>query len=405
MHIKILVVDDEQISTEIIEKVLSQILLSEIAIEKNNRQILIDNIEIHVCYNGTEALEKLEKSKYHIVISDVVMPGMSGFEIWKRAKKMNINSNTPFLFISGHYSSDYIDSEYEMEEFHFLTKPFHFQDLLDIVSKIIIKECYEFKDKNIHNTSAPDKSPDHEEKLTGDINRKSEINKPIELIELSKLTRGIIHDLKNNNLLTKHLAEELHEVLQENASNPDTSIELVNEILKRCKLISNDISKLRNISTHSKPKAELINVNDIIQEILSYSVLRNITTDLNLKKDLPEILSDNEMVTQILNNLIQNAIQSMPKGGTLGITTIEHEIKNKFVKITISDTGCGISENDFAKIFDLDYTTKREGYGLGLFLVKELTSMLNGKVIFTSKINAGTTFHVALPLNKQETVL
>ncbi|MCK5456465.1 MAG: ATP-binding protein, partial [Melioribacteraceae bacterium] len=103
---------------------------------------------------------------------------------------------------------------------------------------------------------------------------------------------------------------------------------------------------------------------------------------------------DKNQIKQVLINLIQNSIEAIKKDGKLSIKIFN---ENNLVTITFSDTGPGISENDLERIFDLYFTTKAEGTGIGLSIIQRIVSEHNGLITVESKEGEGTSFIIKLP--------
>lgn len=111
------------------------------------------------------------------------------------------------------------------------------------------------------------------------------------------------------------------------------------------------------------------------------------------------ILADTDQMTQLFNNLIRNAIQSIPSTQK-GRVEVELDRDEEFVIISISDNGCGISDDVSPKLFTPNFTTKSSGMGLGLSIVKNIIAMSQGEITFKTQVNMGTTFYVKFPLMK-----
>ena len=135
------------------------------------------------------------------------------------------------------------------------------------------------------------------------------------------------------------------------------------------------------------------------------------THDLKLKEiqfvseiapDLPMVRCDFRQIQQVLLNLISNASEAMEGGGVLSISA-KLSKKNGFLEITISDTGCGISEEDQKDIFEPFFTTKAEGrgIGLGLSVVYGIITNHNGSIEVESEVGKGSVFKVLLPIEEQ----
>ena len=110
-----------------------------------------------------------------------------------------------------------------------------------------------------------------------------------------------------------------------------------------------------------------------------------------------------ERIERVMSNLMLNAIQAMPNGGTITITACEQGENNMF-SFQVQDTGCGISEEHIAKIFDPFFTTKEigKGSGLGLSIVYGIVEQHGGKISVSSEEGRGATFVVSLPYGPPE---
>jgi len=108
------------------------------------------------------------------------------------------------------------------------------------------------------------------------------------------------------------------------------------------------------------------------------------------------VLVDLKQVTRVFQNIMDNAVQSMPKGGTLKVCSANMK---EFVQIEFSDTGTGISEENLDKVFEPLFTTRKlaGGTGLGLVICKSIVEAHNGTLTVSSKFGKGTVFTVKLP--------
>jgi two-component system, NtrC family, sensor histidine kinase PilS len=153
---------------------------------------------------------------------------------------------------------------------------------------------------------------------------------------------------------------------------------------------------------------ELVDLNEVIEEVLDYIKLnKNWTSKIKIIKVFSikaKAFANKEQVRQIINNLILNAIQSMEEGGVLSIETkmVKLEDKKEYSEIKVSDTGCGIKENDLKKIFEPFFTKKEKGTGLGLTIVNHIVDGYNGRIKIESTINKGTVCSVWLPGKNEE---
>ena len=139
---------------------------------------------------------------------------------------------------------------------------------------------------------------------------------------------------------------------------------------------------------------EDVDLTIIIKKIIeALNTPNNIEINSSLQPDI-KLRTDSSYLKRIMTNLGTNAIQAMPKGGTLAIVT---ECTDNRVRISVSDTGEGISDEAKGKIFTPLFTTKAKGQGFGLAVVKKLVEELHGSITFESQQGKGTKFIINLP--------
>ena len=164
----------------------------------------------------------------------------------------------------------------------------------------------------------------------------------------------------------------------------DRSIKIVNDLL--------------GFSRTAKPAVSPTNIRSLIESSLSRLKMPEIINKvIQVEDSLPLIPVDANQIEQVLINLIQNAMDAMPNGGWL---TILAQREDKFLAITITDTGCGIPDTVKNKIFDPLFTTKPKGIGLGLAISLNVIQRHEGFIDLKSKEGEGTSFTVKLPITK-----
>jgi len=122
---------------------------------------------------------------------------------------------------------------------------------------------------------------------------------------------------------------------------------------------------------------------------------QNVTVNDESPEGMPDIRADEDRLKQIFVNLISNAIQAMPDGGSLTIGT---DVREGFLRISFADTGIGITPEEKDRIFDPFHTTRAEGSGLGLSIVHRIVDAHNGYITADSDPGSGSTFVVGIPL-------
>jgi len=221
---------------------------------------------------------------------------------------------------------------------------------------------------------------------------------------LVRLAGGIAHEIGNPlNAITIHL-ELLKKRLAglpggERKEITDSLSDIQDETRRLDRIIRNFLKATR------KPplRFRLDDLNEVVADALSFLKpqmdVAKVAVKFTKDKTLPAFLMDRERLYYAFMNLLKNALEAMPHGGGLKIA-LTH--KQHCAIVTISDTGCGINEKDLARIFDIYYTTKPEGAGLGLMMVYDAIAEHGGKIEVASKLNKGTTFKVLLPVREPQ---
>lgn len=155
---------------------------------------------------------------------------------------------------------------------------------------------------------------------------------------------------------------------------------------------------------------EAVDLNEIVKETIEHIKLnKDWTNKIKIVKSLSDtakVFANKQQIRQIIDNLALNAIQSMEDGGVLTIETAFPVLDDneKYAEIKISDTGCGIREDNLNKIFEPFFTDKEKGTGLGLSIVNHMVEGYNGKIQIESMIGKGTTCKVWLPVDRDEMI-
>jgi two-component system NtrC family sensor kinase len=125
--------------------------------------------------------------------------------------------------------------------------------------------------------------------------------------------------------------------------------------------------------------------------------VQDITIMRDLSPDIPVITTDRAQLSQVIVNIILNAADAMPNGGTL---TIRSRVKDNNIVVAFEDTGVGIDSERLKRIFDPFYSTKEKGTGMGLAVCHSIITKLNGSLTAESDLNKGSRFVITLPVNE-----
>ncbi|HGY56433.1 MAG TPA: PAS domain S-box protein [Caldithrix abyssi] len=238
------------------------------------------------------------------------------------------------------------------------------------------------------------------------INLRRQIERMERLATLGELSTGIAHEIRNPLAGIKTSAQ----VLEESFSPADFRSQLVTRIVKEIDRSNELLKRFFNFAKPSRPKQGLHNIEMIIDGVYLLLAPRfgkkriNFRTDF--ASDTPQVYVDESQIEQVILNIFLNAIDAMPKGGDLIVTTqtlekakLEQESpEQKAVQVSIKDTGSGIPHEQLEKIFNPFFTTKSDGLGLGLSISNRLLAENGGKMEVESEVGQGTVIHLYLPI-------
>jgi|Deesub1362A_J573_1020465.scaffolds.fasta_scaffold00183_12 signal transduction histidine kinase len=253
-------------------------------------------------------------------------------------------------------------------------------------------------------TSTPLVGPDGNMQLLGLIHDITEIKRFEEqmahsekLASLGRLTAGIAHEIGNP--LTSVFS--FLQILRERETD-DFKKESLDTILFHINRIAEIVRQLSGMSKLPPTEFKEAQINDLIESSLLLMQYDKRAKAISVKKELsplPPVVTDANQLTQVFVNLILNAVDAMPEGGTLTIRTRETE---ENIVVDFEDTGMGIPRENLKKVFDPFFTTKDKGTGLGLSVSYNILKRLGGDISVESEENKGTTFTVTIPKKKHE---
>lgn len=435
---QILAVDDTPDNLKLLTKILSE-----------------SNFKVRVATSGRLALRSIEAECPDLVLLDVRMPEMDGYEVCKAIKSNSKLEKIPVLFISARDDPseklkgfqaggiDYITKPFEPSEviarvnshlnIHFLQKELEEKNILlerEVKERKMAEEAlrkYKAHLEEIISERTADLRKINTELKNEILERKKAEEERKRLTEqlhqsqkmevIGQLAGGVAHDF--NNVLTGILGAAEFIYLQREL--PDIVRKYLTMILSAGKRAGDMTRQLlafsrkgQNISDHT----DVLNVlNDTIN-LLGHTINKNIKIRLINKSSETFIIGDKALLQNVFMNLGINASQAMPEGGNLDFildniyldgpyckASLFNLDPGNYLKIIVQDTGCGIPAEFITRIFEPFFTTKErgKGTGLGLAVVYGIIQNHSGSITVYSEPEKGTAFHIYLPLIEPKT--
>jgi two-component system NtrC family sensor kinase len=218
------------------------------------------------------------------------------------------------------------------------------------------------------------------------------------LASIGEMAAGIAHEIKNP--LAGISAAVT--IIRDDIPADDPRGTILGEVLQQVQRLDKTVNDLLFFGKPSLPELSCIDINEILDSTCKFASQHrgvvNIEKRINLAPDLPTVYADGKQMQQVFLNLLLNAFQAMPEGGTLAVTTGRLVRDGReYVTIEVADSGPGIPPQILEKIFTPFYTTKAQGTGLGLPICCKLIKLHKGYIHVTSDNLHGTVFTIELP--------
>ncbi|MCK5103201.1 MAG: hybrid sensor histidine kinase/response regulator [Cyclobacteriaceae bacterium] len=334
--------------------------------------------EINYAISGKTAIRHIKKEKFDLILLDIMMPEMDGFEVCHKLKSDDETKDIPVIFLTAKADIDSITKAFKVGGIDYITKPFNKAELLARVKTHLELQQQKRNLKELNATK-------------------------------DKFFSIIAHDLKNpfssllgiSKMLTQDLRNMTMKELQESSDVMYSSAQNLYKLLENLL----DWSRLQSGLFEIKPQS--FNVRELVTHgIVLFSTSaeqKRISIKNNINK-LHEVYADPEMIDTVIRNLISNSIKFTKPGGLITIASAK---KNGSIEIIVKDNGVGISTNIKKNLFKIDSkvsmpgTENEPGSGLGLMLCKDLVKINKGKISVKSKHGKGSEFIITLPKFKK----
>jgi signal transduction histidine kinase len=219
------------------------------------------------------------------------------------------------------------------------------------------------------------------------------------LAQLGRITAGVAHEVKNPLNSMRLWLENLKASLPEGDALPLQAVRVLDNEIDRLDTV---VKRFLDFTRPPEMHQEETNIKDLLEEVLAVGRPQmdkaNVRVEAHFAPDVPAVLVDRQLLKQALMNLFLNAVDAMPGGGRLAVSLERH---GEMANIQIEDTGRGIAPEHSQRIFQLFFTTRPGGSGIGLASAFRTVQLHNGSIDFKSEVGRGTTFRIELPLAHQ----
>lgn len=365
---KILIVDD----------VMSNVLLLKVLLTN-------EKFAIATASNGRQALEQVEKENPDLVLLDVMMPDMSGFEVAQHLKSNPNTADIPIIFLTALNSTADIVKGFQVGANDFISKPFNKEELIirvtHQISLVAAKRLILSKTEELQRTIAG------RDKLYSVIAH--DLRSPMGSIKM-------VLNMLILNLPSEKIGAEMYELLTMANQTTEDVFSLLDNLLKWTK---SQIGKLNVVYQD----VDLVEVTDGVIEIFSMVASLKKIRIREMKPEKMMVNADIDMLKTVVRNLLSNAIKFSKENSEV---LVKMEEVDGMAVVSVQDYGCGISEEGQKKLLHTDThfstfgTNNEESSGLGLLLCKDFVVKNGGKLWFTSKEGEGSIFSFSIPVKK-----
>jgi signal transduction histidine kinase len=392
---KVLIVDDEPANVRLLERILE----------------LVGGIQVCTTTDSRQALPLYHQFRPDLILLDLHMPHIDGFGVMEQLKNVIEAENfLPILVLTADITIETKRRALSAGARDFLTKPLdHSEVLLRI--KNLLENRFLHLQMQSHNVlleeTVRERTRQLEETLAKLRSAQKQAIKQERLGALGMMAGGIAHDF--NNALTMILG--YGELLLGRIIGKATPEEIdhLTTIITAAQDATQIVSRLKDFYRPPEPQElrHAVNINQLVERTVSLTkpkwndqpLSRGIHINVRYELgDVPEIAGDAAELREVLTNLIFNAVDAMPQGGTIDIRTVADE---KAITISVTDTGTGMDDEVRQRCLEPFFTSKGEkGTGLGLAVVYGIIQRHGGEVEIESALGKGTTFYLRLPIVK-----
>ena len=336
-------------------------------------QLTRQGYQVAAAASGIQALNMMEEQDYDLILLDIMMPGMSGLEVLEIIRKKHTLISLPVIMVTADDLQESIVDALQRGANDYLIKPLNVPvTIARIKSQLTSKDLATLKDEFVRFASHDLKKP---------------------LIVIEDVVDTLIKECNEG----KSTPEDLQELLQIIQKTSNNMGQIISGFLDTKKLQSTDLA----------PEYKPTQLNELVEKSIqanaSYARKKGVHLEIQLDTNLPTVAVDEFRITQVLDNLIGNAMKFSPSNTT---TTVRTRCDDNHVYAEVCDGGPGLTEDDMHKLFLKDValsnrpTGNETSTGVGLLLSKQFIDLHQGQIGARNNTNQGATFWFGIPIDR-----
>ncbi|MBN2231590.1 MAG: response regulator [Deltaproteobacteria bacterium] len=318
-------------------------------------------------YDGEQAVALTREHLPSIILLDIMMPKLDGFEVCQVLKEQEKTRHIPIIMLTAKREVPDKVKGFGLGADDYVTKPFNFPELLARVQALL-------KTRSFH-----ERQIEHERQKA-----------------LDQMVDGVAHEVRNPVAAIGGFARRISDELPDDDRKKKYAQVILKET-ERLERMVQDIFKFKMVPNGERTAEDF---HDLLDDMLRFMKPKLEQAGIQVVRryapNLPHVTVHRKNMVTAFGQLVTNAIEAMEGGGTMTVITLLRDSGE--LEVTITDTGRGIAEKDLDSVFDPFFTTKMVGAGMGLPLVRRIVEDHHGTVGISSRLGEGTTVRVVLPV-------
>lgn len=382
--------------------------------------------KVRKAINGDRALRAIQAVRPDLVLLDINMPEMNGYDVCRALKRSDRTADIPIIFISA--LDDVFDkvTAFEVGGIDYITKPFQVQEVLVRISNHLnirqlqqqlesqnVQLQQEVRDRIAAQQALEDLNRQLEHRVVERTAELQQANEELRTLEarlrkrLNVFLHAVSHDLRNPVLGTSMVLNNLLQQADDPVKLPRTIVERMAESNARQlslinSLIDTHAAEIWGIVLHPEAIALDQLIHSAMTDLVPLLEKSNVSYSVQVSSSFPPVNADPMQLARVFQNLVANAVKHNPPGLSLMLTA---DVEPSQIRCAIRDNGVGIQPDHQKRLFDLyfrgDPKRRDVGLGLGLYLCQQIIEAHGGKIGVDSVVGQGTTFWFTLPLSAE----